>query len=468
MKSQYVLVFTLTSVLAISACGDKGPSITPEEARAIAKEAYIYASPMVDGYSIIHTYFMAPGNPDYKGPMNKLVNEARVYTPADTTVQTPNSDTPYSFFGADLRAEPLVITVPEIDPKRYYSIQFVDAYTFNFHYVGSRTTGNGAGKFLLVGPGWKGEKPDGIKEVITSETSLVLAIYRTQLLGPDDIDNVKEIQAGYKLEPLSEYLGTAAASDAPAPHYAEPLSKEAQKSSPEVFSNLNFILTAFCPTVPSEEALMTRLAKIDVGPGKTFDLSSFSPEVQQAIKDGIADAWKEFDQFKKDKLDTGEVTSGDIFGTREYLKNNYLYRMAAAVMGIYGNSEQEAVYPLYTVDANGDKLDGSNRYTVRFASGEGPPVHAFASLTMYKLPESLLVANPINRYLINSPMLPELKKDADGGLTLYIQHDSPGKSKESNWLPAPEGPFMMAMRLYWPKEAVLDGTWKAPKAEKVE
>jgi len=190
--------------------------------------------------------------------------------------------------------------------------------------------------------------------------------------------------------------------------------------------------------------------------------------VQHAIKDGIADAWQEFTQFKKDKLDTGEVTSGEIFGTREFLKNNYLYRMAAAVMGIYGNSEQEAVYPLYSVDANGDKLDGSNRYTIHFASGDGPPVHAFASLTMYKLPESLLVANPINRYLINSPMFPELKKDADGGVTLYIQHDSPGKAKESNWLPAPQGPFMMAMRLYWPKEEVLDGTWKAPKAEKVQ
>jgi hypothetical protein len=468
MKSRYTLVFILAGALAISACGEKGGSITPEEARAVAKDAYIYASPMVDSYGIMYTYFMAPGHPDYKGPMNQLINEARVYTPADTTVQTPNSDTPYSFFGADLRTEPLVLTVPEIDPKRYYSIQFVDAYTFNFNYVGSRATGNGAGKFLLAGPGWKGEKPEGIKEIITSETDLVLGIYRTQLFGPDDIDNVKAIQAGYKLEPLSEYLGAEAPPAAPTLHFAEPLSKEAQKTSPGVFEVLNFVLTAYCPTVPSEEALMARFAKINVGPGKTFDLSAFSPEVQQAIKDGIADAWQEFTQFKKDKLDTGEVTSGEIFGTREFLKNNYLYRMAAAVMGIYGNSEQEAVYPLYSVDANGDKLDGSNRYTMHFAYGDGPPVHAFASLTMYKLPESLLVANPINRYLINSPMFHELKKDADGGVTLYIQNESPGKAKESNWLPAPEGPFMMAMRLYWPKEEVLDGTWKAPKAEKVQ
>ena len=468
MRSKCALMLILASTLVGFSCAGKEESITPEEARAIAKEAYIYASPMVDGYRIIHTYYMAPGNPEYKGAMNQLVSEARVYTPEDTAVQTPNSDTPYSFVGADLRAEPLVLTVPEIDPTRYYSIQFIDAYTFNFHYVGSRTTGNGAAKFLLAGPGWQGEKPDGIKEVIISETDLVLGIYRTQLFGPDDLDNVEAVQEGYKVELLSEYLGTAAPTAAPALQFPEPLSKEAQKTSPEVFGLLNFLLTAYCPTVPSEEALMTRFAKIDVGPGKTFDLSAFSPEVQQAIKDGIADAWQEFDEFKKGKIDTGEVTSGDVFGTRDFLDNNYLYRMAAAVLGIYGNSEQEAVYPLYTVDANGDKLDGSHRYTMRFASGEGPPVHAFASLTMYKLPESLLVANPINRYLINSPMLPSLAKDADGGLTLYIQHESPGKDKESNWLPAPEGPFMMAMRLYWPKEEALDGTWQAPKVTKVQ
>jgi len=468
MKSQNLVILVLACALAVAGCGEKATTVTPDEARAIAKEAYIYASPMVDGYRIIPTYYMAPGNPEYKGPMNQLVSEARVFTPADTAVQTPNSDTPYSFFGADLRAEPLVIPVPEIEPDRYYSIQFVDAYTFNFNYVGSRTTGNGAGKFLLAGPGWTAEKPEGIDAVINSETDLVLGIIRTQLFGPDDLDNVKAIQAGYKLEPLSEFLGTAAPTAAPPLDYPEPLSKDAQRTSPEVFGVLNFMLTAYCPTVPSEAALMARFAKINVGPGETFDLSAFSPEVQQAIKDGIADAWTEFNEFKKSKVDTGEVTSGEIFGTREFLQNNYLYRMAAAVLGIYGNSEQEAMYPLYAVDANGDKLDGSNRYTMHFASGEGPPVHAFASLTMYKLPESLLVANPIDRYLINSPMFTDLEKDADGGVTLYIQNDSPGKSKESNWLPAPQGPFMMAMRLYWPKQEALDGTWQAPKVEKVQ
>jgi hypothetical protein len=162
------------------------------------------------------------------------------------------------------------------------------------------------------------------------------------------------------------------------------------------------------------------------------------------------------------------VTSGDIFGTREYLKNNYLYRMAAAVLGIYGNSKQEAMYPMYLVDEAKQKLDGAHRYTVRFAPNQLPPVHAFWSLTMYEMPASLLVANPLNRYLLNSPMLPQFKRDADGGYTFYIQNESPGKDKEANWLPAPKGPFVMAMRLYWPKEQALSGVWKHPPMEQVK
>jgi hypothetical protein len=168
----------------------------------------------------------------------------------------------------------------------------------------------------------------------------------------------------------------------------------------------------------------------------------------------------------KKELDEGKVTAGDVFGTRQYLKNNYLYRMGAAVLGIYGNSKQEAMYPAYYVDAAKQKLDGANRYTMRFAPGQLPPVNAFWSLTMYDEPQSLLVANPLNRYLINSPMLPQLKRDADGGLTLIVQNESPGKDKGANWLPAPKGPFSMIMRLYWPKEAATEGKWKQPPLQR--
>jgi hypothetical protein len=438
-------------------------SVSPDEARAIAKEAYIYGFPMVDSYRIQHAYFVDAGNPEYKGPWNQIVNIPRVYTPADMAIQTPNSDTPYSFAGLDLRAEPIVLTVPVIEKNRYFSVQLIDAYTFNFAYIGSRTTGNDGGRFLIAGPNWKGEKPKGVTKVIRSETEFVLAGYRTQLFNPGDLDNVKKVQAGYKVEPVSAFLGQPAPAPAPAIDFIKPLTPEAQKTSPQLFNILNFVLQ-FCPTDPSETELMARFAKIGVGAGKTIDASS--PEMKTALEQGIADAWADFAGLKK-SIDAGKVTAGDLFGTREYLKNNYLYRLAGAVLGIYGNSKQEAMYPVYTVDADGQKLAGSNRYTVRFAPGQLPPVNAFWSLTMYELPASLLVANPINRYLINSPMLPNLKLDADGGLTLIIQNESPGKDKEANWLPAPKGPLIMYMRLYWPKDAALDGQWKAPPALRV-
>jgi hypothetical protein len=436
-------------------------SITPTEARAIAKEAYIYGFPMVDSYRIQYAYFVDTKNPEYKAPWNQLRNFPRVFTPEDKAVQTPNSDTPYSFLGMDLRAEPIVLTVPPIEKERYFSIQLIDAYTFNFDYIGSRATGNDGGSFLIAGPGWKGEMPKGVKKVIRAETELVLAAYRTQLFSPDDIENVKKVQIGYKAQKLSAYLGQPAPKAAPVIDFIKPLTPELQKTSLEFFNILNFTLQ-FCPTNPSEKELMVRFAKIGVGAGENFDISNLSPEMKSAIEQGITDAWKEVEELQKTSIATGKVTSGDIFGTREYLKNNYLYRMTAAIMGIYGNSKLEAMYPIYTVDATGQKLDGANRYSLHFAPGQLPPVNAFWSLTMYELPASLLFANPLNRYLLNSPMLPQFKRDADGGLTLLIQNEFPGKDNEANWLPAPKGAFFMAMRLYWPKEEALNGTWTAP------
>ena len=432
---------------------------TPAEARAIAKEAYVYGFPLVDSYRIQYAYFVDSKGPEFKAPWNQIVNTPRVYTPADTAIQTPNSDTPYSFVGMDLRAEPVVLTVPAIGKRRYFSIQLIDAYTFNFAYIGSRATGNDGGSFLIAGPSWKGEPPQGVK-VIRSETEFVFALYRTQLFNPADLDKVKHVQAGYKAQTLSAFLGTAAPQAAPAIEFIKPLTPAEEKTSLQFFNILNFVLQ-FCPTNPSETELMARFAKIGVGPGNTIDAGKLSPEMKAAFTQGMADAWADFAGLTK-QFDAGKVTSGDVFGTREYLKNNYLYRMGAAVMGIYGNSKLEAMYPVYGVDADGKKLDGANRYTLRFAPGQLPPVNAFWSLTMYQLPASLLVANPINRYLINSPMLPRLKLDTDGGLTLLIQNESPGKDKQANWLPAPKGPFIMYMRLYWPKAEAVEGKWTAP------
>ena len=441
-------------------------SLSPAEARAIAKEATIYGFPLVDNYRIQYSYFVDRSSPEFKAPWNTLVNNARVYTPDDKAIQTPNSDTPYSFVGADLRAEPLVFTVPAVEKGRYYSLQFIDQYTFNFAYVGSRATGNGEGRYLLAGPKWKGLVPKGIKQVIRSETEFAFVVYRTQLFNPADIDNVKKVQAGYKVELLSAFVGKPAPAAPPAVNFIKPLTTEQERSSLETFNIISFVL-GFCPTNSTEQALMARFAKIGVGAGKSIDVAKLSPEMRRALEDGMADAFAAFKEHKEKDIDTGKVSSADSFGTRVFLKGDYMARMSGAILGIYGNSKAEALYPVYFVDEKKQPLSGANRYTLRFAPGQLPPVNAFWSLTMYELPASLLYANAINRYLINSPMLPSLKRDGDGGITLYVQNKSPGKDKEANWLPAPKGPFFSVLRLYWPKSAALDGKWKAPPLQRV-
>ncbi|HWN81811.1 MAG TPA: DUF1254 domain-containing protein [Candidatus Udaeobacter sp.] len=445
----------------------KQPAATPEEARAIAKEATIYGFPLVDNYRILHAYFVDTANPEYKGPWNVIANTARVYTPADKAVQTPNSDTPYSMLGADLRTEPLVLSFPAIDKSRYYSAQFIDLYTHNFRYVGSRATGNDGGDYLLTGPHWKGEAPPGITGLIQSETDLVLVIYRTQLFSPDDLENVVKVQSGYLAQPLSGFLKQNPPAPAPAIQFMTPLTVAEERSSPRFFEILNFALQ-FCPTHPSEEELMARFGRLGIGAKGAFNAQELSPQMQQAVAAGMADAWQAFEEFKVQEVETNRVSSGDLLGTRESLKNNYLYRMAGAVLGIYGNSKEEAMYPSYLVDSDGQTLDGAtNRYTLRFASNQLPPVNAFWSITMYELPASLLSENPLHRYLINSTMLPDLVTDS-GGITLYLQHESPGRDKEANWLPAPSGPFFVAMRLYWPKPDALEGRWTKPPLERVK
>lgn len=460
----------LASLAGIGAGAALGPAASPSAAsaaerdtlRAIAREATIWGFPLVDNYRVQYSYFADRGGPEFKAPWNTIASTARVYTPEDKAIQTPNSDTPYSYIGADLRAEPLVISVPAVEVGRYYSLQFIDQYTFNFAYVGSRATGNEAGSFLLAGPGWRGRKPPGVKSVIRCETDFAFVLYRTQLFEPADIEKVKAIQASYKVQPLSQFLGKPAPKAAPAITFPRPLSPEQQRNSADFFQILDFILQ-FCPTHASERALLRRFARIGIGPGKTLDIASLAPERRKALEDGMADAWKAFAAFKASDLDTGKRTAAEGFGTRAFLKNDYMARMASAVLGIYGNSKEEALYPLYYTDSAGKPLNGKDgRYTLRFDPKSSFPVNAFWSLTVYELPQSLLSANALNRYLINSPMLPSLKRDSDGLVTLYLQHESPGPEREANWLPVPAGPFWTTLRLYWPKPEALSGRWKQP------
>jgi len=452
------------SALALSSCTQT--NITPDEARAIGREAFIYGFPFVEGYKTLYKQAVDKGGRDFKAPFNQIGHARSVATPKDTWVVTPNSDTPYSFAWLDLRAEPVVITMPKIEKERYYSSQLIDLQTFNFAYLGTRAFGNEGGDFLIAGPHWKGKKPAGIKAVITSETELSYAVFRTQLFNASDIENVRRIQDGIQVRMLSAYLGTPAPAAAPAVSWPKLL--EDMTESANLFSYLNFLLQ-FCPTHASETELMTRFAKLGIGAGKSFDAEKLSPDVKQAVEAGIADVWKEAMPGLMKRINAGELTSGDLFGTREFLKNNYVYRFVAAKLGLYGNSREEAVYPTYFVDSENNKPDAAkNPYELRFDKGQLPPSAAFWSLTMYDGKSQFLVANPLKRYLLNSTMLDSFKYGDDGSLTLYLRKDSPGADKEANWLPAPNGPFYCILRIYIPKPDVFNGTWKQPLMQRLE
>ncbi len=444
--------------------GTAAPGIA--ETKGIAEEAYIYGFPLIAAYKAMYEFNIDKASSQYKAGFNEIWNDSKVFTPKDTAIVTPNSDTPYSMIQADLRIEPLVLCVPAVDKKRYYSVQLTDMYSFNVGYIGSRATGSDAGCYMVAGPEFKGEAPPGIKKTFRFETQFGLIIYRTQLFNANDIDNVHKIQAGYKVQPLSAFLGKPAPAAAPAPNWPK-FTDDAFKA--DFAGYLDFLLQ-FCPEVPQERQLRAKFASIGIGPGKKFDFKDLSLEhkaaVGLAVKEGYGKIEKQRDEIGKD-INGWRV--GSAFGDRAFYNGNYLLRAGAALAGIYGNDAVEAMYPLAKTDGNGQPLDGSKHdYTLTFAKDQFPPVNAFWSVTMYDGKTQLLIENPINRYLVNSPMLPQMKKNPDGSLTLYIQKDSPGKARESNWLPAPNGPIYLVMRLYWPKKeppSVLppgEGTWKPP------
>jgi len=451
---------------AFAADAAHAQELKADEARAIAREAFIYGFPIVEGYKTLYKQAVDKSGSDYKASFNHIGHARDVAKPEDTWVVTPNSDTPYSFAWLDLRAEPVVITMPKVENTRYYSAQLIDLQTFNFAYLGTRSFGNGGGDFLIAGPSWKGETPAGIKAVIPSETHLLYALFRTQLFNVGDIANVRAIQDGYRVQPLSAYLGRAALTAAPQIEWPRPVADMTESAS--VFTYLNFLLQ-FIPPHPSEAALLARFARLGIGPGRRFDPNTLPPEVQAAVAAGIKQAFDEdFAEMMK-RINAGTLSSGDVFGTRAFLKNNYVYRFTGAKLGIYGNSREEAFYPSYFADAEGKQPDASqHRYILRFERGQLPPARAFWSLTMYDGKSQLLVANPLNRYLLNSPMQETFKYGPDGSVTFYVQKDSPGTDKESNWLPAPSGPFYLILRIYVPKPETFNGQWQQPKLERVK
>jgi hypothetical protein len=448
-------------------------ALTPAEVKAIAEEGYIYGLPIVMNYAIMYDYAVDKSSSQFKAPFNHILNMHHVATPKDTAIISPNSDTPYSMLFMDLRAEPMVLSVPAVQKPRYYTVQLIDGSTYNFGYIGSRATGDQAGDYMVVGPDWKGATPPGIKKVFRSGSQFPFAVYRTQLFNPADMPNVEKVQSGYEAQPLSTYLKQPAPPAAPTVDFPK-IDKDLVET--DFFKYLNFAMQ-FAPATPDETAIRAKLARIGIGPGKDFNFQELSAEHKTAVVEGMRAGHARVEEaigHLGTKVNGWNITGAG--GDAAFYNGDWLKRAAVAQAGIYANDAEEATYPLTKALADGDLLDGSrHNYTLTFPKGELPPVNAFWSVTMYDGKTQLLIKNPIDRYLINSPMMSGggLKTNADGSLTLYIQHASPGSDKESNWLPAPNGPIYLVMRLYWPKTeapSVLPpgkGTWKPPAIAKV-
>jgi hypothetical protein len=468
-------------------------TLSNEEIQEIAKEAYKYGYPIVENYRNIYSFIFS-SDEDTEPSFNEIQHATELITPKDRQVVTPNSDTLYSYLPLDLRDEPIVLTLPDIsneedqsEPDRYYSVQLIDLYTHNFDYLGTRTTGNQGGDFLIVGPSWDGKIPDGADidrdKIYPCESEIALALYRTQVFNESDLENVYNIQALYDVKPLSEFSGNAprpiAAPIITLENWPTPPKRDKdgdEMETPVIFESLNFLLD-LAPPHPTELGLMEELEKINVGRGLVFDAQALKTEQFAAIQNGINNALDE----EKDLIGSGETNSGDLFGQRCFLRNNYLYRFAGAKIGIYGNDRAEAFYPLYdsAIDSEGNKVDlnasDGASYTLTFARDKNgtiqyPPAGAFWSLTMYGK-DQFLVPNSAERYLLNSPMVDDFQED-DNGVTLYIQSDPPptvdGYEFNPNWLPAPKregdnGEFSMVMRLYLPSNEVLEGNWVRPE-----
>jgi hypothetical protein len=441
--------------------------LTEDEAYAIGVEAYLYFYPLVsmDVTRRVGTNVPAGVKPGL-GPANEF-HHFRAYPGAEfREVVRPNFDTLYSSAWLDLSGGPLVVSAPDTG-DRYYLLPMLDMWSDVFASPGKRTSGTAAGNWAVVPPGWQGTLPAGVAR-IDAPTPYVWLIGRTQTNGPADYAAVARVQDGYRITPLSRW------GQAPAPTAFTPDPTVDMKTPPLVqvdtmpaarYFAYAAELLAKNPPHATDWSQLARLARLGIEPGKPFDLARTPPAVQAALARAVTDAR---DLMKAKTPTLAPVVNGWQMNTSTMgvYGNYYLKRAIVAQVGLGANQPEDAIYPLAVHDAEGKPLDGSRKYVLRFARGELPPVDAFWSVTMYD-GQGFQVANPLNRFAIGDR--DALRYAPDGSLTLYIQATSPGKDKESNWLPsAPSGPLGVTMRLYAPRAEALDGRWNPPAIRRAD
>ncbi len=431
-----------------------------------AMDAYIYGYPLVLMEVTKEAMTNVPKATESKAPINQFANMQTFPDPSFHNVVSPNADTLYSSAWLNLLKEPIVLSVPDTG-DRYYLLPLMDAWTNIFSSIGTRTTGNKKGSFLIIGPYWKGPLPRDLKQ-IRSPTNLVWIIGRTKTNGPSDYNAVHAIQKQYKLTPLSSW-GTSYTPPTDVPVNPEinteqpPVDQVNEMDAMTFFQMLAQLLKTNPPS-PEDEDTIDRFADIGLVPGNDYrpnltpaQLGAVDRGVQKA-RERIAAAWKNQNFARKVNGWTLAVDDIGDYGT------NYFLRAIIAYGGLGANLPEDAVYPATHVDSDGRPLNGRNQYVIHFDKGQFPPANAFWSITLYN-DRQFFVANPLDRYAIGDR--DRLKFNPDGSLDIYIQADAPGKEKESNWLPAPAGNFNLIMRLYAPKESVIDGEWVPPPVERV-
>ncbi len=470
----------LVAALGVSAfaltTAPRAESITAEEARTIAADAYVYFYPLVTmDVTRKQLTNVEAGKSELGGPMNAFTN-VQAFPSADArSVVRPNFDTLYSSGWLDLTKEPMIVSAPDTG-GRYYLLPMLDMWSNVFASPGSRTTGTEAGNFIIVPPGWgpnlrqklieEFRLPTDIQR-IDAPTPYVWIIGRTKTDGPADYDAVHKIQAGYKITPLSEWGKT------PKPIEVKIDPSVDMKTPPKVqvdtmpaakyFAYAAELLKLHPPHI-TDQPIVAQMRRIGIEPGKSFDFAALDPAVQKALESAPQDAQKlmEWKLSTLARVANGWSMNTDTMGV---YGNYYLKRAIVAQVGLGANLPEDAIYPQNLADDTGKPLDGANKYTIHFDKETIPPVGAFWSITAYD-PEGFQVANSLNRFAVSSWM--PFKTNPDGSLDLYFQSESPGADKEANWLPAPKGPFNLTMRLYAPKQEALTGKWNPPAIKRAD
>ena len=458
------VILVLGLLLFPSLAAQADPAISEDEAHAIGVDAYLYFYPLITmDLTRKQLTNMEPSRDSLGGPMNYFANIPAFPTADMRVVVRPNFDTLYSSGWLDLTKEPVVVSAPDTN-GRYYLLPMLDMWSNVFASPGWRTTGTGAGNFLVTPPGWSGTVPAEFTR-IEAPTPYVWIIGRTKTDGPPDYDAVHKIQEGYKITPLSQWGKEPAKPQVtvdPGIDMKTPpkIQVDTMKAGPYLAYAAE--LLKLHPPHITDQPIIARLKRIGFEVGKSFDPSKAEPAVAKALENVPEDAqrlmaWK---VPTLARVENGWSMNTDTMGV---YGNYYLKRAIVAQMGLGANLPEDAIYPLNLADDTGKPLDGASAYTIHFDKDATPPVDAFWSITLYDL-EGFQVANPLNRFAVSSWM--PFKKNADGSLDLYFQQESPGADKEANWLPAPKGPFNLTMRLYAPKADALTGKWNPPAVVK--